>query len=101
AEADGKGLGEAALVAEAVQVELDRLRLETEAVRLVLDPRTVEVGLAGDRADRRELVAVELDARDPRVRKGLEAGVVLVPGMTERDEFGRPLHEPKGSRRLP
>src|SRR5437762_3670921 len=100
AEAYRERLGEAALVAEAVQVELDRLRLEAEGVGLVLDARAIEVWLAGDRTDRRELVAVELDARDARVREGLEPCVMLRPGMPERDEFGRARRRLHG-RRVP
>src|SRR5512146_2429584 len=70
-------LGEHALVAEASEVELERLRLEAERVRLVLDERVVEVRLGGDRADGRQLVARQLHPRHAGVRERLEAGVVL------------------------
>src|SRR5262245_20955219 len=64
---NGEGLAERDFVAEVVEVELDRLRLEAQRVGLVVDLRAVHVGLARDRADGGELVAVELDARDARV----------------------------------
>ena len=44
-------LAERTLVAEARQVDLQRLRLEAERARPVRDRRGVEVGLVGDRAD--------------------------------------------------
>src|SRR5205085_4194915 len=69
-------------------------------VRLVLDARAIEVGLGRDRADGRELVAVELDARDAWIREGLEPCVMLRAGMPERHEFGRARRRLHG-RRVP
>ena len=80
-------LAERALVAEAGEVQLQRLRLEAERVRLVRDRRPVEIGLSGDRAHRRQLVARHLDLRDAGVRERLEPGVVLGARMPERHEF--------------
>jgi hypothetical protein len=45
---DGECFAEVAFVAVAGEVELERLRLETERLRLVLDRGQVEVGLPGD-----------------------------------------------------
>src|SRR6266496_229275 len=46
---DGEGFAEARLVAVAVQVQLERLRLDTESLRRVPDRRDVHVRLTGDR----------------------------------------------------
>src|SRR2546425_705083 len=46
---DGERLAERSLVAEARQVDLQRLRLEAERLGPVLDRRGVEVGLVRDR----------------------------------------------------
>ena len=76
-------LAERALVAEAREVDLQRLRLEAQLARLVLDRRGVEVRLVRDRAHRGQLVADHLDALDARVRKRLEARVRVAAGVTE------------------
>ena len=66
-----------ALVAEPVQVELERLRLDAQPAGPVLDARHVHVGLPGDRTHRGQLVARQLDVGDAGVRERLEACVVL------------------------
>jgi hypothetical protein len=88
ADLDRQGLAEAALVAEAVQVELQRLRLEAQGFRRVLDRGDVQVGLAGDRTDGRELVARQLDDGYARIGERLQAGIGLGAGPAERDELG-------------
>src|SRR6266516_3590925 len=86
---DRQPLTEVALVAEAVQVELQRLGLEAEILRAVLDRGFVEIGLAGDRTDRGELVARQRHLGDAGVRERLQARVVFRARMTESDELGR------------
>jgi hypothetical protein len=88
ADLDRKSLAEAALVAEAVQVELERLRLEAQRFRRVLDRCDIEVGLAGDGTDGRELVARQLDDGYARIGERLQAGIGLGAGLAERDELG-------------
>ncbi len=83
-------LAERTLVAEAREVDLQRLRLEAERLRPVLDRRGVEVGLVRDRAQRRELVAHQLDGLDARVREGLETDVGVASSVAERDELVAP-----------
>ena len=90
ADLDGERLAEDTLVVEARQVDLQRLRLEAELSRLVRDRRGVEVGLVRDRAERGQLVALELDALDPRVRERLEAVIRIASRVAERDEL--PFH---------
>src|SRR6266511_4287992 len=87
-----KRLAERAFVPEAAEVDLQRLRLEAERSRLVLDRGEVEIGLAGDGTDGRQLVARQLDARDAGIGERLEPGVVLRAGASERDEFVRLGH---------
>jgi len=91
ADPDGERLAEVPLVAERREVELQRLGLEAELLRLVLDRRDVEVRLAGDRADRGELVARHLHVGDSRVGERLQPGVVLRAGVAERDELRQRL----------
>ena len=50
---DRECLAKVRFVAESAQVELERLRLDAEGPRPVLDGRDVEVGLARDGADGR------------------------------------------------
>ena len=88
ADPHGERLAELALVAELHEVELERLRLQAERLREVLDRGDVHVGLERDRAERRELVARHLDALDAGVRERLEPGVVLQLGVAERLELG-------------
>src|SRR5262249_47905391 len=80
-------LAERALVPEAHQVELERLRLEAQRPGPVADGDAVHVGLARDRAHRGELVADELDVGDAGVREALETRVVLGSRMAERHEL--------------
>ena len=91
-------LAEDALVVEACEVELQRLRLEAEGARLVPDRRRVEVGLGRDGTHRGQLVAHHLDGRDTGVRKRLQPGVGVAAGVSERHELV--LHSPY-SRRVP
>ena len=58
---DRKRLAKVTLVSVAIQVQLQRLRLQAERVGGVFDDCDVEVGLAGDRTDGHELVACQLD----------------------------------------
>src|SRR5438105_3237742 len=85
---DGERLAERALVPEAREVQLERLRFEAERPRPVLDRRRVDVGLIRDRADRGQLVARHLDLGHARVRERLEAGVGLAPRVAKSDELG-------------
>jgi uncharacterized protein len=89
ADLDRERFAEGAFVPEAVQVQLQRLRLEAERPRGVLDRGDVQVWLARDRADRDELVARQLDVRDAWVQEALEPGEVLGAGVTEGDELAR------------
>ena len=86
---DRERLAERALVPEARQVELQRLRLDAQLVRRVLDRGDVQVRLAGYGADRGQLVARQLDVRDAGVREGLEARLVLRARVAQRDELLR------------
>jgi hypothetical protein len=70
-------LAEMALVAIAAQVELERLRLDAEIARPVLDRRDVLVRAARLRAHGSQLVARHLHVRDARVGKRLQPRVVL------------------------
>jgi hypothetical protein len=92
ADPHGERLAERALVAEAREVDLQRLRLEAETVGLVLDRRRVEVGLVRDRAQGGQLVAHHLDNGDTGVREGLEPRVRVAAGVPKRDELL--LHAP-------
>ncbi len=67
--------------------QLERLRLDAEGPRPVLDRGDVEVGLAGHGTDGRELVARHLDLRHARVGEGLESRVVIGACVPERHEL--------------
>src|SRR3954451_13121465 len=101
ADAHGERLAERALVAKAGEVELERLRLEAEALGPVADGHDVEVRLSGDRADRRQLVAAHLDLGDAGVRERLETGEVLRARVAEGHELVAAFHHPRTVRRVP
>jgi hypothetical protein len=88
ADLHGERLAEVPLVAEAVQVQLQRLRLEAEILRGVPDRGDVEIRLTGDGTDSGELVTRQLDLRDAGIGKRLQPGVVLRARVTEGDELG-------------
>src|SRR5207249_10454651 len=77
ADLDRQRLTEDSLVSEAVEVQLERLRFEAMIRRAVVDRSQVEIRLAGDRADRDELVAGHLDPRDAWIGKGLDRKSVV------------------------
>jgi hypothetical protein len=86
ADPHGERLAELRVVAERVEVELERLRLDAALGRLVGDRRDGEVGPTVNRAERAELVARRLDRGDTGVREGLEPGIAVGAGAAERDE---------------
>ena len=61
--ASPRGLRRRAPVAEAPQVELEGLGFDQELFRAVAELQLVEIGLAGDRACRGQLIRGELDRR--------------------------------------
>ena len=79
ADAHGAVLVEGAMIAEAPEVELQRLRLDEPFVGRIVDDEMGEVGLTRDRADRGELgrgepgdiVGVGLRIRRPVQRLGV------------------------------
>src|SRR6516164_1765351 len=50
----GAVLMEGAMIAEAAEIELERLRFDEPLIRHIVDDQYAEIGLAGDRAERGE-----------------------------------------------
>src|SRR5262249_2425442 len=65
ADADRAALVERALVAEGEEIELQRLALDDPVLGRVVDDQVREIGLAGDRTERREFGAGEADRVEP------------------------------------
>ena len=96
ADRDRAVLMEGAVVAEAVEVELQRLRLDQPAARHVVDHHDAEVGLAGDRADRGEFRKRE--TRDV-IRVGLRVRHAVEHRLVGRGGQGARLSEQFRDRR--
>src|SRR5262249_23262189 len=97
---DGAVLVESADVAEAAEIELERLRLQQPFSRRVVDDEVRKIGLAGDRAERgefrraetRDIVGVGIGICDAiKGRRLRRSGDTARPAeMTKR--FGHCLH---------
>ena len=90
ADRDRAVLVEGAVIAEAVEIKLQRLRLDEPAARHVVDHHDAEVGLAGDRADRGEF-----RKREPRdvIRVGLRIRHAVEHRLVGRGGQGARLSE--------
>ena len=82
ADRDGAALVEGAVISEGIQIELQRLRLDQELVRNIVDDEMREVRLAGDRAERgefrhreaRHVMGVRMRVRHPVENGGIGGG---------------------------